>query len=76
MIIYRIVASVYVLASATTGDRHMTRTILITGTSSGYGKAIAEHFLEQGWHVIATMRRPRLRRSMAIRASCAYCRST
>ncbi|WP_125953681.1 SDR family oxidoreductase [Novosphingobium sp. MD-1] len=36
----------------------MTRTILITGTSSGYGKAIAEHFLEQGWHVIATMRRP------------------
>jgi hypothetical protein len=36
MIIYRIVASVYVLASATTGDRHMTRTILITGTSSGW----------------------------------------
>jgi NAD(P)-dependent dehydrogenase (short-subunit alcohol dehydrogenase family) len=36
----------------------MTRTILITGTSSGYGKAIAEHFLDRGWNVIATMRRP------------------
>ncbi|KRE07538.1 dehydrogenase [Bosea sp. Root381] len=36
----------------------MTKTILITGTSSGYGKAIAEHFLENGWNVIATMRRP------------------
>lgn len=36
----------------------MTKTILITGTSSGYGKAIAEHFLAQGWNVIATMRRP------------------
>lgn len=36
----------------------MTNTILITGTSSGYGKAIAEHFLKAGWHVIATMRRP------------------
>ncbi|WOF42539.1 SDR family oxidoreductase [Sphingopyxis indica] len=36
----------------------MTDTILITGTSSGYGKAIAEHFLHEGWHVIATMRRP------------------
>ncbi|TAJ77146.1 MAG: SDR family oxidoreductase [Sphingobium sp.] len=35
----------------------MTRTILITGTSSGYGKAIAEHFLANGWNVIATMRR-------------------
>ncbi len=36
----------------------MTRTILVTGTSSGYGKAIAEHFLDRGWNVIATMRRP------------------
>ncbi|MBD0416829.1 SDR family oxidoreductase [Oryzicola mucosus] len=36
----------------------MTKTILITGTSSGYGKAITEHFLAQGWKVIATMRRP------------------
>lgn len=36
----------------------MTETILITGTSSGYGKATAEHFLSRGWKVVATMRRP------------------
>ncbi|MDI6028771.1 SDR family oxidoreductase [Corticibacterium sp. UT-5YL-CI-8] len=34
------------------------QTILITGTSSGYGLEAARHFLAQGWHVIATMRRP------------------
>jgi NADP-dependent 3-hydroxy acid dehydrogenase YdfG len=32
--------------------------ILITGTSSGFGHAIAAHFLDQGWEVIATMRNP------------------
>lgn len=36
----------------------MTETILITGTSSGYGKATAVHFLSRGWKVVATMRRP------------------
>lgn len=36
----------------------MTKTVLITGTSSGYGKAIAEHFHDRGWNVIATMRHP------------------
>lgn len=36
----------------------MPSTILITGTSSGYGKAVAEHFLKNGWNVIATMRHP------------------
>ena len=36
----------------------MTKTILITGTSSGYGKAMAELFLDRGWNVLATMRRP------------------
>ncbi|WHU03731.1 MULTISPECIES: SDR family oxidoreductase [unclassified Sphingomonas] len=36
----------------------MTKTILITGTSSGYGKATVELFLSRGWNVIATMRRP------------------
>ncbi len=36
----------------------MTGTILITGTSSGYGKATAQTFLDRGWNVVATMRRP------------------
>jgi len=34
------------------------QTILITGASSGYGLETARHFLDQGWNVIATMRRP------------------
>jgi NAD(P)-dependent dehydrogenase (short-subunit alcohol dehydrogenase family) len=36
----------------------MSKTILITGTSSGYGKATAEYFLDRGWNVVAAMRRP------------------
>ena len=36
----------------------MTKTVLITGTSSGYGKAMAELFHRRGWNVVATMRRP------------------
>lgn len=33
-------------------------TMLITGASSGYGLETARYFHEQGWRVIATMRRP------------------
>jgi NAD(P)-dependent dehydrogenase (short-subunit alcohol dehydrogenase family) len=34
------------------------QTVLITGTSSGFGKACAKYFSSHGWNVIATMREP------------------
>jgi NAD(P)-dependent dehydrogenase (short-subunit alcohol dehydrogenase family) len=34
----------------------MNKTIFITGTSSGIGKATVEHFAKQGWNVIATVK--------------------
>ena len=36
----------------------MNKTILITGASSGIGKATAKLFQEKSWNVIATMRTP------------------
>ncbi|ETX26955.1 SDR family oxidoreductase [Roseivivax isoporae] len=32
--------------------------VLVTGTSSGFGRAIVEHFLDRDWEVVATMRTP------------------
>ena len=34
-------------------------TVLITGCSSGFGLETARLFLARGWHVVATLRRPR-----------------
>jgi NAD(P)-dependent dehydrogenase (short-subunit alcohol dehydrogenase family) len=42
----------------------MSKTILITGASSGIGKATAIHFQEKGWNVIATMRSPEKEREL------------
>jgi len=36
------------------------KTVLITGSSSGYGLETARHFHAKGWKVIATMRTPRV----------------
>lgn len=36
----------------------MPSTVLVTGSSSGFGRAIARHFHANGWNVIASMRSP------------------
>jgi NAD(P)-dependent dehydrogenase (short-subunit alcohol dehydrogenase family) len=39
-------------------DTPAARTVLVTGASSGLGRATSELFAARGWNVIATMRRP------------------
>ncbi len=43
----------------------MSKTILITGCSSGFGKAAAHLFAERGWNVVATMRHPEAGKELA-----------
>lgn len=38
-------------------DNNLKRTALITGASSGIGKAFTEHFAQEGWDVVITARR-------------------
>ena len=38
----------------------MKKTVLITGTSSGIGKAAVRYFAAKGWNVAATLRKPEL----------------
>lgn len=37
----------------------MSKTVFITGASTGIGRAAAQYFVQRGWNVAATMRSPR-----------------
>ncbi len=43
----------------------MSKTILITGASSGIGRTTAKYFQREGWNVIATMRGPQKEKELA-----------
>ncbi len=36
----------------------MAPTVLITGSSSGFGRGAVTRFLAEGWNVVATLRDP------------------
>ena len=44
----------------------MKKTMLITGASSGIGKATAVYFHEHGWNIAATMRRPEVEQDLTV----------
>lgn len=52
----------------------MTKTVLITGCSSGIGQATAEYFAEKGWNVVATMRNTSAAGDLSGRANVLICR--
>lgn len=43
----------------------MTKTVLITGCSTGFGKTTARLFASAGWNVVATLRRPEVADELA-----------
>ena len=43
----------------------MRKTVLITGTSSGIGGALVEHFSKENWNIAATMRSPEKHKDLA-----------
>src|SRR3954468_20344582 len=47
------------------------RAVLITGSSSGIGRAVAERFAALGWRVFASMRRPEAGEPLRVRAAAA-----
>ncbi len=47
----------------------MTKTVLITGASSGIGLRTAAYFADQGWNTIATLRQPQPESELARRAN-------
>jgi NAD(P)-dependent dehydrogenase (short-subunit alcohol dehydrogenase family) len=44
--------------------KEMAKTIFITGSSAGIGKATAKLFANKGWNVIATMRKPEMEKEL------------
>src|SRR6267142_2276265 len=46
------------MSQAPSTDGSSPRVILVTGSSSGIGRALARRFAERGWRVFATMRAP------------------